>query len=138
MSPPGPAAENAARDPSIICSLVSILSILLVGAGWVFTIRWSHWWRENGIFLPTITEIWLTPTWHMVAATVMIGGALLVRVRGLFAVGLGAWIVACLLYLVFTVFVIYIPTLGVDGPLGSPPHKQPSHWYWPGDLAPNG
>lgn len=115
----------------LISSIAVVLSIVLVYSGWTYCSHWSLWWRDNGIQLPGLTQMWLTPMWHMVAAIMVISSAVVILLRRFFVVGLGMWIVSLALYLSFTALVVFISQFDDGSPLGAPPSPKPTHWYWP-------
>jgi hypothetical protein len=97
------------RRPLHVSSLAFVISLFAVAASWTCTGPLAQWWREQGFQLPSVSELWLTLTWHLVAAAVVAGSALIIRIRGGFGWGVGIWGAIFILYVVITGLAMLMP-----------------------------
>jgi hypothetical protein len=108
-------AERFSSRPLHVSSLAFIVSLFAVAASWTCTGPLAQWWREQGFQMPGVSEMWLTLTWHLVAAVVVAGGALIIRIRGCFGWGVGIWSAIFLIYMAITALAMYMPMVPMGG-----------------------
>lgn len=101
--------ETPSRRPLHVSAIATIVSLFAVAASWTCTGPLLQWWREQGFQLPGLSEMWLTLTWHLLAAGVVVGSSLIIRLRGFFGIGLGIWGAIFFLYVVITGLAMYMP-----------------------------
>jgi hypothetical protein len=106
---PGAQTGTPSSRPLHVWAIATIVSLVAVGMSWACTVPAQHWWREMGVQLPGLSELWIAPSWHWVSAVLMAGSALLIRIRGHFVLGLCLWGASFVLFLAITALTVFMP-----------------------------
>lgn len=98
-------------DKSKTFTIAVATSIISLMGDWLLVMPMEHWWKELGVQLPGLTISWLGTTWHLIAALVVIGAALLMRIDGFQRNGFRVWLLVYVGWLVLTVLVLIMPMM---------------------------
>ena len=121
MSDPRVVDSSASRGPFLVAGMALGLSFLSAAASWSLRAHWLSWWTEKGIILPGLTELWVSPIWHLLGAMVLVSCAGLIAIRGFFAIGVGFWVGCYAIYAAFTALALYLPWVKITRTLGAGP-----------------